>query len=175
MADGRADNHPEEIGQAGGTAGIHGMTLCKTEKFSDGFPDGKKCPVLSLQSHAAHHKRVRNGCRHAFPSRKRVPETASYKGGIRCFNHRHYDGHPAAPGSQKSRIHGAIRLIKILGENSMALKYTQEQLNSLDRETLTKLFLSQQRETHRRSRKALPAESQRKSRANGKKTFPGFR
>ena len=26
----------------------------------------------------------------------------------------------------------------------MALKYTQEQLNSLDRETLTKLFLSQQ-------------------------------
>ncbi len=27
VADGRADNHPEEIGQAGGTAGIHGMTL----------------------------------------------------------------------------------------------------------------------------------------------------
>ena len=41
MADGRADNHPEEIGQAGGTAGIHGMTLCKTEKFSDGFPAEK--------------------------------------------------------------------------------------------------------------------------------------
>ena len=70
MADGRADSHPKEIGQAGGTAGIHGMTLYKTEKFSDGFPDGKKCPVLSLQSHAAHHKRVRNGRRHAFPSRK---------------------------------------------------------------------------------------------------------
>ena len=44
MADGRADNHPEEIGQAGGTAGIHGMTLCKTEKFSDGFPAGKNVP-----------------------------------------------------------------------------------------------------------------------------------
>ncbi len=41
MADGRADDHPEEIGQAGGTAGIHGMTLCKTEKFSDGFPAEK--------------------------------------------------------------------------------------------------------------------------------------
>ena len=35
VADGRADNHPKEISQAGGTAGIHGMTLCKTEKFSD--------------------------------------------------------------------------------------------------------------------------------------------
>lgn len=44
MADGRADDHPEEIGQAGGTAGIHGMTLCKTEKFSDGFPAGKNVP-----------------------------------------------------------------------------------------------------------------------------------
>ena len=41
MADGRADNHPEEIGETGGTAGIHGMTLCKTEKFPDGFPAGK--------------------------------------------------------------------------------------------------------------------------------------
>ena len=44
MADGRADDHPEEIGQAGGTAGIHGMTLCKTEKFSDGFPAEKNVP-----------------------------------------------------------------------------------------------------------------------------------
>ena len=35
-------------------------------------------------------------------------ETASYKGSIRWFNHRHYDGHPATPGSQKSRIHGII-------------------------------------------------------------------
>ena len=45
VADGRADNHPEEIGQAGGTAGIHGMTLYKTENFSDGLPAGKN--VLS--------------------------------------------------------------------------------------------------------------------------------
>ena len=41
MADGRADNHPEESGHAGGTAGIHGMTLCKMEKFLDGFPAEK--------------------------------------------------------------------------------------------------------------------------------------
>ena len=47
VADGRADNHPEEIGQAGGTAGIHGMTLCKTEKFSDVFPAGKNVPPYS--------------------------------------------------------------------------------------------------------------------------------
>ena len=47
MADGRADDHPEEIGQAGGTAGIHGMTLCKTEKFSDVFPAGKNVPPYS--------------------------------------------------------------------------------------------------------------------------------
>ena len=44
MADGRADDHPEEIGQAGGTAGIHGMTLCKTEKFPDSSPAGKNVP-----------------------------------------------------------------------------------------------------------------------------------
>ena len=44
MADGRADNHPEEISQAGGTAGIHGVALCKTEKFSDGLPAGKNVP-----------------------------------------------------------------------------------------------------------------------------------
>ena len=115
----------------------------------------------------------------------------------------------------------------------MASKYTEEQLNSLDRETLIRLFLSQQeqlenidhtlrlvlermadlkrhlfgrssekheteyqmsfmevdgktvyftkpkllpqRKTHRKSRKAFPAESRRKSRANGKKTWTGCR
>ena len=41
MADGRADDHPEEIGQTGETAGIHGMTLCRTEKFQDTFSSGK--------------------------------------------------------------------------------------------------------------------------------------
>ena len=50
MADGRADNHPEEIGQAGGTAGIHGMTLCKTEKFSDVFPAGKNVLPYSCRT-----------------------------------------------------------------------------------------------------------------------------
>ena len=70
MADGRADDHPEEISQAGGTAGIHGMTLCKTEKFSDSLPAGKNVPPYPCKGHAAHHKRVRNGRRHAFPSRK---------------------------------------------------------------------------------------------------------
>lgn len=67
MADGRADDHSEEIGQAGGTDGIHGMALCKTEKFSDGFPAGKMSP-LALPNHAAHHKGARNERRHAFPS-----------------------------------------------------------------------------------------------------------
>jgi hypothetical protein len=41
MADGRSDDYPEEISQAGGTAGIHRLTLCKMEKFSDGIPAGK--------------------------------------------------------------------------------------------------------------------------------------
>ena len=70
MADGRADDHPEEISQAGGTAGIHGMTLYKTEKFSDGFPAEKNVLPYPCKGHAAHHKRVRNGRRHAFPSLK---------------------------------------------------------------------------------------------------------
>lgn len=34
------------------------------------FSCWKKCPALFQQNHAAHHKRVRNGRRHAFPSRK---------------------------------------------------------------------------------------------------------
>ena len=33
LADGRADDHSEEVCQACGTAGIYGMNLCKTEKF----------------------------------------------------------------------------------------------------------------------------------------------
>lgn len=33
LADGRADDCAEEVRQTGGTAGIYGMILCKTEKF----------------------------------------------------------------------------------------------------------------------------------------------
>ena len=33
LADGRADDCTEEVCQTGGTAGIYGMILCKTEKF----------------------------------------------------------------------------------------------------------------------------------------------
>ena len=33
LADGGADDRAEEVCQAGGTAGIYGMTLCKTEKI----------------------------------------------------------------------------------------------------------------------------------------------
>ena len=37
LADGRADNCPEEVSQASGAAGIYGMILCKTEKFPGSF------------------------------------------------------------------------------------------------------------------------------------------
>lgn len=37
LADGRADDNPEEICPAGGAAGIYGVNLCKTEKFPDSF------------------------------------------------------------------------------------------------------------------------------------------
>ena len=33
LADGRLDDCAEEVRQTGGTAGIYGMILCKTEKF----------------------------------------------------------------------------------------------------------------------------------------------
>ncbi|WP_300968290.1 hypothetical protein, partial [Faecalibaculum rodentium] len=33
-----------------GTAGIHGMTLCKTEKFSDSFPAEKNVPPHSCRT-----------------------------------------------------------------------------------------------------------------------------
>jgi len=70
VADGRADHHPEEIGQAGGTAGIHGMTLCKTEKFSGGFPAGKHVPPYPCGTMLCTIKGPRIGRRHAFSSRK---------------------------------------------------------------------------------------------------------
>lgn len=41
VADGGADDRPEEIGQASGTAGIYGITLCKTENFQGVFSTGK--------------------------------------------------------------------------------------------------------------------------------------
>ena len=38
VADGGADDHAEKVRQAGGAAGIYRVILCKTEKFSSGFP-----------------------------------------------------------------------------------------------------------------------------------------
>ena len=40
VADGRTDDHAEKVRQTSGAAGIYGMILCKTEKFSSGF----RCP-----------------------------------------------------------------------------------------------------------------------------------
>ena len=41
VADGGADDRPGEIGRASGTAGIYGITLCKTENFQGVFSTGK--------------------------------------------------------------------------------------------------------------------------------------
>ena len=70
MADGRADNHPEEIGQAGGTAGMHGMTLCKTEKFSDGLPAGKNVAPYPCQTALRTIKESRMNADMLFPPEK---------------------------------------------------------------------------------------------------------
>lgn len=59
----------------------------------------------------------------------------------------------------------------------MALKYTEEKLNSLDKETLVQLFLSQQEQLENidhmlqlvLEQVAFPAGNQRRSRENGKK------
>ncbi len=59
----------------------------------------------------------------------------------------------------------------------MALKYTEEKLNSLDKETLVQLFLSQQEQLENidhmlqlvLEQEAVPAGNQRRSRENGKK------
>lgn len=45
LADGRADDYSEEVRQAGGTARIYGMNLCKTEKFSGSF-DGSRASAF---------------------------------------------------------------------------------------------------------------------------------
>ncbi len=47
-------------------------------------------------------------------------------------------GHPAAPDSQKLLFSAIIEPVKILGGSVMALEYTEEKLNSLDKETIKK-------------------------------------
>ncbi len=51
LADGRADNYPEEIRQASQTARIYGMTLCKTEKFpgSPAVVQGCRIPAVRVR------------------------------------------------------------------------------------------------------------------------------
>ncbi len=139
MADGGADDRPEEIGQASGTAGIYGITLCKTENFQGVFSTGKTvlprfCGAVYLAV------RVRDTPFLFLKNHK----TEGYSGFCRCFKHRHYDGRPATANSQKLPFSAILKPVEPAGGRGMALEYTEEKLNSLDRETLIQLFLSQQ-------------------------------
>ena len=58
--------------------------------------------------------------------------------------HGHYDERRKCPCSQILRDSGIIDSLGYRGGGRMALKYTEEKLNSLDKETLIQLFLSQQ-------------------------------
>ena len=67
------------------------------------------------------------------------------KSPLRALKHRHYDGCRKQPGSQILRDPGIMEADRqILGGSGVALKYTEEKLNSLDKETIIQLFLSQQ-------------------------------
>ncbi len=58
--------------------------------------------------------------------------------------HGHYDERRKCPCSQILRDSGIIDSLGYRGGGRMALKYTEEKLNSFDKETLIQLFLSQQ-------------------------------
>ena len=58
--------------------------------------------------------------------------------------HGHYDGRREQPGRQILRDSGIMESLRqIPGGGRMALKYTEEKLNSFDKETLIQLFLPQ--------------------------------
>ena len=109
VADGRADDHTEKVRQTSGAAGIHGVILCKTEKFSSGFrnpqaacPEGMGMPCTRPDRFLAAPKVD------GVSGRDPAGQTARRQR-IRRIIHRHYDGHRTQPGSQKSRISGIIK------------------------------------------------------------------
>ena len=57
LADGGSDDNPKKIRKNGGTTGIYGIILCKTEKFPDGF-----CTfgTVGFQQHTARHMRLKD-------------------------------------------------------------------------------------------------------------------
>ena len=109
VADGRADDHAEKVRQTGGAAGIYGMILCKTEKFSSGFrrpqtacPGDMETVLYTPWQDPGRHNGAwcfRAGFRRAYGMRR----------GIRRMIHRHYDERRPRPDSTKSRFSGIIK------------------------------------------------------------------
>ena len=58
LADGRADDRPEEVCQTGGAAGIYGMILCKTEKFPGSIA---AFGSVAFRQHTAGHISLKEG------------------------------------------------------------------------------------------------------------------
>ena len=76
-------------------------------------------------------------CMHMFPFGEGCIRNGIHKSLWYICSHEHY-GHPAAPDSQKLLFSAIIEPVKILGGSVMALEYTEEKLNSLDKETIKK-------------------------------------
>lgn len=61
LANGRVNNHPKEVCQAGGTTRIYGMTLCKTEKFPNGSAISEACAFRQYTTSRVRRKSMPGG------------------------------------------------------------------------------------------------------------------
>ena len=108
LADGRADNHTKEVCQAGGTTGIYGMTLCKTEKFLNGSAISGACAFRQYTTSRERRKSMPGGHHIDSCHLKASIKICSSQAITRSQRHGHYDGCRWGTDSQKMRISGII-------------------------------------------------------------------
>lgn len=92
MVDGRADNRTEKIRQASKASRIHGMILCKTEKFSSSFSGFQTAASGQCRDVRRVSWGVSAAERAASPIGERLSREPAWRGEIRRRSYRHYDG-----------------------------------------------------------------------------------
>ena len=123
------------------------MTLCKTENFSGSFGTFR---IYVFRQYTAVPVLLKAGLdvwRTNQPLK--IPhEKAALQKPSPVLEHGHYDGFRKQSDSQIPGDSGIMESIsQIPGGSGVALKYTEEKLNSLDKGTIIQLFLSQQEQS----------------------------
>ena len=143
LADGGADDHTEEVRPDGGTPGIYRMTLCKTEKSQTAVISAERAPVPGKQGQAQAHPSDRI-CR-------RIPcffLEKEERGQRLCRCPRTFAAIGIMTDSFPCRVRKNGHFLLYWDQwdyrEEMVMGYTEEKLNSLDKETIIQLFLAQQ-------------------------------